>query len=75
MSYDGSTQTSPGSPLASRCGRAARRQPQDVAFDEVVAAAPRYVLDVGCGQGELAERLLRQVPMSSVSTSPSGWSS
>ena len=32
-------------------------QPADVAFEEVVAAAPRRVLEVGCGRGELAERL------------------
>jgi SAM-dependent methyltransferase len=34
-------------------------QPLDVAFDEIVAAGPRRVLEVGCGRGELAERLLR----------------
>jgi ubiquinone/menaquinone biosynthesis C-methylase UbiE len=33
-------------------------QPQDVAFDEVMAGAPRRVLDVGCGRGEFAERLV-----------------
>jgi SAM-dependent methyltransferase len=33
-------------------------QPLDVAFDEVVALQPRSVLEVGCGQGEFAERLL-----------------
>ncbi len=30
----------------------------DVAFDEVLACAPRRVLEVGCGRGELAERLV-----------------
>jgi len=29
-----------------------------VAFDEVIAAEPRRVLEVGCGRGEFAERLL-----------------
>ncbi|HEY3542611.1 MAG TPA: class I SAM-dependent methyltransferase [Gaiellaceae bacterium] len=32
-------------------------QPQDVAFDELLAAAPRRVLDAGCGRGDFAERL------------------
>jgi SAM-dependent methyltransferase len=36
------------------------RSPQDVAFAEVVAARPRRVLDVGCGRGEFAERLLHK---------------
>ena len=31
----------------------------DVTFDEVLALAPRRVLEVGCGRGELAERLVR----------------
>jgi SAM-dependent methyltransferase len=31
----------------------------DVTFDEVVALSPRRVLEVGCGRGELAERLVR----------------
>jgi SAM-dependent methyltransferase len=30
----------------------------DVTFDEVVASAPQRVLEVGCGRGELAERLV-----------------
>ncbi len=33
------------------------RQPQDVAFDEVLTARPRRVVDVGCGRGEFAARL------------------
>jgi 2-polyprenyl-3-methyl-5-hydroxy-6-metoxy-1,4-benzoquinol methylase len=46
--------------LAARFALWARRdgpQPQDVAFEEVLAAAPRRVLDVGAGRGELAERI------------------
>jgi SAM-dependent methyltransferase len=46
--------------LATRTALWARRtgpQPQDIAFDEVIAAAPRRVLDAGCGRGELAERV------------------
>lgn len=35
-------------------------QPLDVAFEEIVALAPTRVLEVGCGRGELAERLLRR---------------
>ena len=34
-------------------------QPQDIAFDEVLAAAPQRVLEAGCGRGELAERIVR----------------
>jgi ubiquinone/menaquinone biosynthesis C-methylase UbiE len=48
--------------LAARFALWARRsgpQPQDVAFDELVAARPRRALDAGCGRGELAERLLQ----------------
>jgi len=33
-------------------------QPNDIAFDQIVAAQPRRVLDVGCGRGEFAERLV-----------------
>jgi SAM-dependent methyltransferase len=47
--------------LTARIALWARRdgpQPQDVAFDEVMATAPRRVLDAGCGRGELAARLL-----------------
>lgn len=32
---------------------------QDVTFDEVRARSPHSVLEVGCGRGELAERLVR----------------
>jgi len=35
------------------------RQPFDVAFDAIVQLKPRRVLEVGCGRGELAERLQR----------------
>jgi SAM-dependent methyltransferase len=38
--------------------RRSGRQPLDVAFDEIVALQPRRVLEVGCGQGEFAERLV-----------------
>jgi ubiquinone/menaquinone biosynthesis C-methylase UbiE len=47
--------------LAGRQSLWARRrggQPLDVAFDEVVALRPRRVLEVGCGQGKFAERLV-----------------
>lgn len=42
---------------AAMWARRSGRQPQDVAFDEVLALRPRRVLDAGCGRGELAERL------------------
>lgn len=35
-------------------------QPFDVAFDAIVALSPRRVLEVGCGRGEFAERLLQR---------------
>jgi SAM-dependent methyltransferase len=53
---------------ADECGLSARialwsrrsgPQPQDVAFAEVSAVSPRRVLEVGCGRGELSERLVR----------------
>jgi SAM-dependent methyltransferase len=47
--------------LAGRQSLWARRrggQPLDLAFDEVVALRPRRVLEVGCGQGEFAARLV-----------------
>jgi len=47
--------------LSRRIALWARRsgpQPQDVAFDAVVAVRPRRVIEVGCGRGEFAERLL-----------------
>jgi len=34
-------------------------QPLDVVFDEIVRLAPRRVLEVGCGRGQLANRLRR----------------
>jgi SAM-dependent methyltransferase len=46
--------------LAARFALWARRdgpQPQDIALEEVLAAEPRRVLDVGAGRGELAERI------------------
>lgn len=49
--------------LAARIALWAKRdgpQPQDIAFDEVMAVRPRRVLDAGCGRGELAERLLAE---------------
>lgn len=48
--------------LSARIALWARRpgpQPQDVAFDEVVAARPQRVIEVGCGRGEFAERLVK----------------
>ena len=33
--------------------------PRDSAFEAVLADAPRRILEVGCGEGELAERLVR----------------
>jgi ubiquinone/menaquinone biosynthesis C-methylase UbiE len=33
-------------------------QPGDIAFDEIVALEPSRVLEVGCGRGELAARLV-----------------
>lgn len=35
--------------------------PRDMAFDAVAEVAPARVLEVGCGQGELAERILREL--------------
>lgn len=48
--------------LSKRIALWARRpgpQPQNVAFEEVIAAAPQRVIEVGCGQGEFAEALVR----------------
>jgi SAM-dependent methyltransferase len=35
-------------------------QPQEIAFDEVLALSPQRLLEVGCGRGELAERFARE---------------
>jgi ubiquinone/menaquinone biosynthesis C-methylase UbiE len=35
------------------------RQPWEVALDEVVALAPKRVIEVGCGRGEFAEALVK----------------
>jgi ubiquinone/menaquinone biosynthesis C-methylase UbiE len=48
--------------LSARIALWARRpgpQPQEVAFDEVMAAGPRRVIEVGCGRDELADALIR----------------
>ena len=48
--------------LTARTALWARRsgpQPQDIAFEEVIALEPERVLEAGCGRGELAERLVR----------------
>ena len=48
--------------LSARIALWARRpgpQPQDVAFDELIAAAPQPVVEVGCGRGEFAEALVQ----------------
>ncbi len=34
---------------------------RNIAFDAVAAVAPRSVLEVGCGEGELAERMQREL--------------
>jgi SAM-dependent methyltransferase len=47
--------------LAGRASLWTRRdgpQPQDVAFDEVTGSEPATVLEVGCGRGEFAERVM-----------------
>ena len=47
--------------LAARTSIWSRRsgpRAQDVAFEAALAGAPRRVLEVGCGRGELAERLV-----------------
>ena len=45
-------------------------QPLDVVFDEIVRLAPRRVLEVGCGRGQLANRL-RRAGLDVVATDPS----
>lgn len=47
--------------LAGRASLWARRdgpQPQDVAFEQLIGAGPSRVLEVGCGRGESAERVM-----------------
>jgi SAM-dependent methyltransferase len=39
--------------------RRSGRQPLDIAFDEVMRGGPSRALEVGCGRGEFAERLMR----------------
>jgi 2-polyprenyl-3-methyl-5-hydroxy-6-metoxy-1,4-benzoquinol methylase len=41
---------------------------RDIAFDAVAAAAPRAVLEVGCGEGELAERMQRELDAEVIAT-------
>ena len=45
--------------------------PRDIAFDAVVMVAPRTVLEVGCGEGELAERMYRELDAEVVATDQS----
>src|SRR6188508_1276400 len=40
----------------------------DVAFDAVVDAEPRRVLEVGCGMGNFAERVARETSIDVVAT-------
>jgi SAM-dependent methyltransferase len=47
--------------LAGRASLWARRagpQPQDIAFEQLIALQPNKVLEVGCGRGEFAERVI-----------------
>jgi len=55
---------------ATEAGLAARKavytevtgpDPREIVFDAVAAVAPRSMLEVGCGEGELAERILREL--------------
>jgi SAM-dependent methyltransferase len=55
---------------ASEAGLAARRavytevtgpDPREIVFDAIAEVGPRSVLEVGCGQGELAERVLHEL--------------
>jgi ubiquinone/menaquinone biosynthesis C-methylase UbiE len=45
--------------------------PRDIAFDAVAAVTPRSVLEVGCGEGELAERMHRELDAEVVATDQS----
>jgi SAM-dependent methyltransferase len=55
---------------ATEAGLAARKavytevsgpDPREIVFDAVAAVSPRSVLEVGCGEGELAERMQREL--------------
>lgn len=55
---------------ATEAGLAARKaaysevagpDPREIVFDAIAAVGPRSVLDVGCGEGELAERVQREL--------------
>ena len=55
---------------ATECGLAARKHayrfavgpdPRELAFQAVAEAQPRRILEVGCGEGELAERMQREL--------------
>jgi SAM-dependent methyltransferase len=55
---------------ATEAGLAARKSvyqevtgpdPREIVFDAIAEVGPRWVLDVGCGQGELAERLQHEL--------------
>ena len=45
--------------------------PREIAFEAVAAVAPRSVLEVGCGEGELAERMHRDLDAKVVATDQS----
>ena len=50
--------------------------PEEEVFRAIAEMRPRRVLEIGCGTGELAERVARGLGAhSSRSTSRSGWSS
>jgi SAM-dependent methyltransferase len=46
---------------AAAWGRSTGPDPRDLAFQAVAEVAPGRVLEVGCGRGELAERIAREV--------------
>jgi 2-polyprenyl-3-methyl-5-hydroxy-6-metoxy-1,4-benzoquinol methylase len=45
--------------------------PRDMVFEAVAAVAPRSVLEVGCGEGELAERMHRELDAEVIATDQS----